>query len=260
MSVRISAARFLVRAGRFLQSLSVMVMRPRDLVEFNRRAYASPQSVKGWTEDGLVDAGLSADEKALLTRVPDERGRVLVLGVGGGREAVALAGLGFEVTGVDFVAELAERAAENARRRGRPIEVLVQEMSSLEVPDSAFDLAWLTSGNYSSVPTRKRRLEMLGRVRRALKPGGSFVLQFLYSEGKEFTAPVEFLRRAFSWLTLGNLAYEKGDRLAGSIEYAHYFADGLEAGSEFEEAGFEIVTLTVPGETVRGGAVLKKAR
>lgn len=258
MSVRVSAAKFLVRAGRFIQSLSVMVMRPRDLLEFNRRAYAASPSVKGWSEDGLVDAGLSVDEKALLDRVPDRRGKVLLLGLGGGREAVALAALGFEVTGIDFVPELAGRAAENARRRGHPIKVLVQEMSRLEVPESAFDLAWLTSGNYSSVPTRPRRLEMLGRIRRALRPGGHVVLQFLFSEGQEFTPAVEFLRRAVSRLTLGNLAYEKGDRLSGSIEYAHYFADALEAGTEFEEAGFEIVSLTVPGETARGGAVLRK--
>lgn len=258
MSVRVPVAKFLVRSGRFIQSLSVMVMRPRDLLEFNRRAYASPQSVKGWSEDGLVEAGLSADERVLLDRIPVRRGRLLLLGVGGGREAVALAALGFEVTGVDFVAELAERAAENARRRGHPIEVLVQEMSELEVPSGTFDLAWLTSGNYSSVPTRKRRLEMLGRVRHALKPGGHFVLQFMFADKKEFSPAVEFLRKAVSWLTLGNLAYEKGDRLSGSIEYAHYFADALEAGSEFEEAGFEIVSLTVPGEAVRGGAVLRK--
>jgi len=260
MSVRISAAKFLIRAGRFVQSLSVMVLRPRDLIEFNRRAYSSPQSVSGWSEDGLVDAGLSADEKALLNRVPVRGGKLLLLGVGGGREAVPLAAMGFEVTGVDFVPELAARAGENARRRGRPIEILVQDISCLDVPESGFDLAWLTSGNYSSVPTRKRRLEMLGRIRRALKPGGYFVCQFLFSDEKEFSAPVEFLRRAFSWLTLGNLAYEKGDRLAGRIEFAHYFRNTLEVGSEFEEAGFEIVSLTVPGEAVRGGAVLKKVK
>ena len=260
MSVRISVARFLIRAGRFIQSLSVMVMRPRDLVEFNRRAYSSPQSVRGWSEDGLVDAGLSADEKSLLERVPFRQGRLLVLGAGGGREAAALAALGFEVTGVDFVAELAARAQENVRRRGRPIEVLVQDMSRLDVPAEAFDLVWLGSGNYSSVPTRKGRLEMLGRIRRALKPGGYFVCQFLFSEDKEFSPAVEVLRRVVSWLTLGNMAYEKGDRLAGSLEYAHYFANALGVGSEFEEAGFEIVSLTVPGEAARGGAVLRKVR
>jgi hypothetical protein len=101
---------------------------------------------------------------------------------------------------------------------------------------------------------------MLGRIRRALRPGGHAVLQFLFADGKEFSRGVEFLRKAVSWLTLGNLAYEPGDRLSGSIEYAHYFADALEAGSEFEEAGFEIVSLTVPGEAVRGGAVLRKAK
>src|SRR5512136_727202 len=106
MHLRISFGRFLLRTGRFIQSLAVMVMKPGDLVEFTRRTYADPRSQNGWTAPALVDTGLSASERELLDRIPFRRGKLLVLGVGGGREAIPLAKMGFEVTGVDFVPEL----------------------------------------------------------------------------------------------------------------------------------------------------------
>jgi SAM-dependent methyltransferase len=258
MRTRVAAGRSLIRIGRFVQSLAVMVMRPRDLLEFNRNAYSRPESVQGWSEDSLVDAGLSADEKALLGRLPDGGGKILVLGVGGGREAVALAAMGFRVTGVDFVPELAHRAGENARRRGQAIEVLVQDMSRLDVPESSYDAVWLTSGAYSSIPTRRLRLELLGRIRRSLRPGGHLLLQFLFSDRPEFRPGGELLRRAFSWLTLGNLGYARGDRLVSGFEYAHFFASAGEIRSELEAGGFEVLDLALPASGPRGGAVLRR--
>lgn len=258
MSARVALGEFLIRAGRFVRSLSVMVMRPSDLVEFNRRCYSRPQSVEGWAEDALVDAGLSAEESALLDRVPFRDGELLLLGVGGGREAVPLARLGFKITGVDFVPELAARAAANLRRRGLAMRVLVQDFSRLEVPASTYDLVWLTSGTYSSIPARVRRVEMLRRIREALKPGGIFVGQFLFDDEPEFGLGWELARKAFARLTLGNLSYETGDRLAGAVDFAHYFATEPEIRSEFTAAGFEIVELTRPTAGQRGGAIARK--
>ncbi len=258
MSVRIAGAEFLVRAGRFIRSLSVMVMRPSDLIEFNRRAYSKPQSVEGWAEDKLVDAGLWPEEKALLDRIPVRGGRVLLLGVGGGREAAQLAAMGFEVTGVDFIPALAVRASENLRRRGFVMPVLVQDISRLEVPASHYAAVWLTSGTYSSLPTRRRRIEMLRRIHRALEPGGHFLCQFIFDQEPEFKGGWELARKTVSWITLGNLSYERGDRLAGNSEFVHTFATDDDVRSEFLAGGFEVIELTLPREGPRGGAVLRK--
>ena len=260
MRLRFAAGRLLAWAGRFIQSLALMVQRPRDLIDYTRSAYSAPESVAGWAERGIVDAGLSADESALLEKLPERGGELLLLGVGGGREAVPLASKGFQVTGVDFVPELARRAEENLRLRGLTIKVLVQDMSRLDLPEARYDVVWLTSGGcYSSIPTRRRRLDALGRIRRSLKPGGHFICQFLVSGEPEFRGGWEFLRRLFSWLTLGNLSYERGDRLLSGLEFAHYFRDEQEIRGELEGGGFEVVHLSLPASGSLGGAVAKKS-
>ncbi len=260
MRFRIVLARSLIRAGRFVQSLAIMIMRPDDLIEFTRQTYENMASVEGWSEAKLVDAGLSEAEKTLLERVPFRSGKLLLLGVGGGREAVPLARMGFEVTGVDFIPALVEKAVENSRVRGASIIGLVQDISRVNVPPASYEIVWLTSGTYSSIPTRKRREIMLDRIREALVPSGYFLCQFMIDRDSGPRGKGEALRRIFSWLTLGNLAYEKGDRLADSIEFLHYFRTENEVRSEFEKRGFEVVELFFPDRGVRGGAVLKKVR
>jgi len=258
MKPRLALGRFLIRAGRFVQSLSLMAMRPGDLVESTRRAYSRPDSIEGWAEDKIVEAGLSEAETALLEHVPFRKGKCLVLGVGGGREALALARMGFGVTGLDFVPNLVARANENARARNLAFEGLVQDMTRLDVPSGTFDVVCLLAGTYSSVPTSRARLAMLGRVREALRPGGYFICQFLGGTEEEFGRAGEFLRRAFAVLTLGDLSYERGDKLAPNGEFLHVFGSEGELRSEFERAGLEVVALNFATGTARGGAVTRK--
>ena len=56
--------------------------------------------------------GLNDDEQKLLAELPEATGKnLLLLGVGGGREAIPLAGMGFRVTGVDYAAAMVERGS-----------------------------------------------------------------------------------------------------------------------------------------------------
>ena len=65
-----------------------------------------------------MDSGLDTDETALLKMVPFKEGKLLLLGTGGGREAIHLARIGFNVTGVDVVPEVVKKAEENAKQMG----------------------------------------------------------------------------------------------------------------------------------------------
>jgi len=258
MRLRVFFAHLLIRLGRFVQSLAVMVMKPDDLVEFSRLTYSKPKNVESWSRNRLLDSGLSSDEMVLLEKVPNEGGRLLVLGTGGGREAIHLAKKGFDVTGVDFVPGMIEKTIKNAAERGLSISGFVQEVSKLEVAESSFDIVWLSAAMYSCVPTKKRRLEMLKRIRRALRSGGYFLCQFHYGTRNVFSRKVEVARKIFAFLTLGNFCYENGDMLWGNVEFIHAFSSEKELKSEFEEGGFDTIHIDISRGKMRGGAVLKK--
>jgi len=258
MSFRIKLARYLLRLGSFIQSLPVLVMKPDDLVEFSRQSYANPQDVEGWAEDSLVDSGLHADELDLLSDIPEKSGKLLLLGIGGGREALVLAKMGYQVTGVDYVPGMVERAKENAAKRGIEIEGLVQEISNLDVPAATYDVVWISRSMYSCVPTRARRVAMVKQIAQALKPGGYFLCQFQRGPGKQYSWKVRFLRRVIAAFTLGNRAYEEGDILWLNVEFLHVFTSEDEIRAELEEGGLQVLRIQTEVNPVRAGAVCRK--
>ena len=258
MGLRIKFARFLIRLGRFIQSLALMVMKPDDLVEFSRQTYERTDNVESWSTDEIIESGLDDQESALLEKIPLKDGKLLLLGVGGGREAIYLAKKGFEVTGMDFSGGMVKSAIENAKKRGVTISGLVQEISQLDVPDSSYDIVWISTAMYSSIPTRKRRLQMLQKISKALVSGGYFVCQFHWDAGMNVSRKSEFIKNVVSFLTLGNLQYEKGDMLWHNLEFIHAFSNEGDLRSELEEAHLRIEHLQIPEEHMRGGAVLMK--
>lgn len=258
MSVRCRLARFLLRLSSLLQSLPVVVMKPDDLVDFGRRSYARPQTVDSWMEDELVDSGLSEEEDRLLSDTPRKQGDLLLLGLGGGREAIALARRGFRVTGVDYLEEMVRGAMTNARSRDMKIEGLVQEISRLDAGDERFDVVWLSRAMYSSVPTRRRRLEMLRRIARSLRPRGILICQFMWLDGVHQSSRIERIRRFLAATGLFNGAYETGDSLWLNVEFLHLFPSRELLLSELQEGGFDVekIHMDFPGN--RGGAICRK--
>jgi SAM-dependent methyltransferase len=257
MHIRIGLARVLLQLGAFVQSLAVVIMKPNDLIEFSRQTYARSNNVDAWAEDDIVDSGLGDEERALLAAMPTTEGELLLLGVGGGREAIPLTRMGFRVTGVDFVPELVDRAKENCTRRGVTIEGLVQEISQLEVQRGFYDVVWLSRSMYSCVPTRARRVEMVRRVARALKPGGIFLCLF-YWDPRLQSRRGNSLRRIVAACTMGNVAYEMGDILLANIEFVHAFASEDTIRSELEEGGLSVMRIETSNSSPRGGAVCTK--
>lgn len=259
MKLHIALARFLIRLGAFIQSSAIMVMPSDDLVAFSRQYYADPGSVDDWNRADLVAAGLSSTEQQLLEHIPFRTGRLLLLGVGGGREAIALARMGFDVTGVDFIPGMVEGAIRNAERSHVKIQGLVQEISELDVPAEMYDVIWLSAAMYSCFPTRLRRLRVLQLARAALKPGGYFACQFHWDPRPGTSRSRARINQFIAWITLGNRSYERGDMLWGNVEFLHAFSSEKELGSEFEAAALQGVWLNIPaGMGVRGQALLQK--
>ena len=259
MRPRVSIGRALLRLGSFIQSLPVVIMKPDDLIEFSRQTYKQTNTVESWSDESLVDTGLYPNEMKLLEKLPKSSGSLLLLGVGGGREAIVFARMGFKVTGVDFIPAMVKKAEENAERRGLKIYGLVQDISKLDISMSSFDTIWLSNGMFSCIPTRKNRIIFLKRIFQALKPGGFFVCPFHWDERVTRSSKGDFLRKTFTILTLGNYWYEKGDMLWLNIEFIHAFSSKDILISELKEGGFEVVDIQISEKILKGGAILKKA-
>jgi len=251
---------FIRRLDEFAQPLAVLVMRTDDLVELGRESYSRADMVKHFCDKNLVDSGLNSDETAILEEIPLKRGKLLLLGLGGGREAIHLSRLGFEVTGIDFVPEMVEKAMKNAASRGLKIEELVQEVSKLDLPECSYDIIWLSSGMYSSVPTKKRRIEMLHKIRKSLRNKGYLLCSFSFNKIYGLASPVrEFLKKILVFLTLGNFWYERGDKITGDSEFLHSFYSVDLLSSEFESGGFKVVKINLAEKPASWSqALLKK--
>lgn len=259
MQLHIALARALIRLGAFIQSSAVMVMSSDDLVEFSRQQYAKPTTIDGWNREDVVAGGLYPEERQLLERLPIRTGQLLLLGVGGGREAIPLAQMGFDLTGVDFIPAMVDRAIANAASCNAHIKGITQDIRALDVPADAYDVVWLSAAMYSCVPTRARRVQMLQRVRRALKPGGYFACQFHWDTRQAFSRKGERLRQIIAWLTLGNRSYERGDMLWGYVEFIHAFSSESDLLAEFAAGGFDVAWLNIPTDMhMRGEALLQK--
>jgi len=258
MNLRIGLSRLLLNLSRLLECLPVFIMRPDDLQAFGRRTYGRPDVIANWSQPELLARGLTELEQALLEQLPVRTGRLCILGVGGGREVVPLATSGFHVSGLDYIPEMLENAKKAARQHGLDLETVQQDFSAPELPAEHYDVFWLSAAMYSSVPTRRRRVAMLQRLRHALRPGGCVCCQFQWGAPPTPRRSLESARRLVTWLTWGNFQYEAGDRLWAHGEFIHTFSSEEVLRSEFREAGFCTSFFYRPSRWREGGAILVK--
>jgi len=99
-------------------------------------------------------------------------GRALDLACGEGQNAIGLATLGWEVTGVDYSEVAIAKAKARAERDGVQANFVCADLVSYEPEAAAFDLVLVL---YLHIPTAERR-GVLESAAAALVPGGTFFL------------------------------------------------------------------------------------
>lgn len=233
-------------------------MRPKDLIRFGRISYSKQSSISSWASTEFIESGLFSGEIELFEVLPTQSGKLLMLGMGGGREAIFLAKAGFHVTGVDFVEEHIKKALSYARQIGIQLQGIYQEISKLNFSPSSFDVVWYSCSIYSSIPGRSDRIDILKRVSKWLTSQGVVVCNFYWNP---FIRKGKFrwwVGKAFSWLTFGNIKCERGDILKNNLEFLHAFNSKEQLCKEFAEAGFEVVQFFFPENSNNAGALLRK--
>ena len=140
--------------------------------------------------------------------------RVLDVPCGAGRHSCALAARGFAVTGVDLSSTSLREARALAAKKGMSVAWEHRDMSDLPW-EAAFDGAF-AMGNSFGYADDEQDARFLRAVARALKPGGSFVLD--YPAVAEALLP-NFQER--TWMPVGETLFLREGRYnpaAGRIE------------------------------------------
>lgn len=100
--------------------------------------------------------------------------KLLDLGCGAGIYAQEFAALGFSVTGIDFAKRSVDYAMSQAALHNIPITYHYQSYLEMQYEDE-FDLITLIFCDFGVLPPDDRAL-LLKKIRTALKPGGSLIL------------------------------------------------------------------------------------
>lgn len=197
--------------------------------------------------------GFEQWEKELVERFMQRRGRVLDIGCGAGREAIALAKNGFEVTGIDLAPGMVTQAIRNAKGEGLDIKFEVKSVTELDYPEQSFDYVLFSRGVYSYIPTKKLRIKTLERIKKVIKSGGFIALSVCHSsfyyKNKRSSGRykiIYFLRRLLSYLSGKSFKAEPGDALHQYVSIAsipekaafiHFFPNAKVVLEEIEAAG-----------------------
>ncbi len=257
MRIRILLIRFFHRLSRLLADIPVLILNPNQIIEYQRINYQKKNIVQSWCAPKVLELGLSDEEKKGIEDIPLKKGSLLLLGVGGGREAIPLAKRGFQVTGVDFVKDMVRKAVKNAQKHGVHIKGMVFDISNPPLLKDRYDIVWMSASLYSCIPSRKKRIYMLKGLKRALRPGGYLFGSFQFDFNQGFSPIEEKLKQIIACLSLGNFHYEKGDIFFTGYEFIHRFVSQDSLVSEFEEAGFEVLKISFPSNDIKGYALLR---
>ncbi len=194
--------------------------------------------------------GLDEQEKHFVEHYMQRRGRVLNIGCGAGREAFALAGLGFEVVGVDVAPRMIEAARRIAASRWQDIRFEVKSATNLDYLPHSFDYVFMAHGVYSLIPGRDVRIDMLRNIGKLLAPDGTLLFSALYRRAVLLSrvSLYNVFRRIAKRLLGRQLHSEPGDTLvryvshaskASKLCYVHLFSDADEVWKEVSSAGLD---------------------
>lgn len=222
-------------AGHMLEQLAAAVLTAEDVkaarddewTTFNRGVDA-------------VDWGLFPWEQTVYDRCIGDRDRVLVVGCGSGRDLVALAKRGLEVSGLEPVPQLAAEARSHVARHGLSASITVGEIEDAELTRD-FDVYVFSYFCYTYIRSIEARTRALRRIRQHLAPGGRVLISS--PPPRRVCRFHTSLPRLVNRLAHCGWRTEPGDVFVFAsrerLDYAHTFAPG-ELDREAASAGFRV--------------------
>ncbi|MGH7258086.1 MAG: class I SAM-dependent methyltransferase, partial [Nitrospiraceae bacterium] len=146
------------RFAMLLSNLLPAVLSPDDLTTLIKHHYdeSYTHTAQHFTTD-VYEWTLEGWEQEAMHRHGIASGRILVLGAGVGREAVALAQRGLNVVGLDINGSALQVARRTARALQVPAQFVQADFLHLPVAPTHFHYAIMSGIMYSAIPGRARR-------------------------------------------------------------------------------------------------------
>ena len=144
----------------------------------------------------------------IFTQVEAKELKILDLGCGPGLYTQQIAQKGHKVTGVDFSKNSIDYAKKQAKVNKLEIEYIKKNYLDLDLPENKFDLVMMIYTDLG-VLLPEERFQLLGKIEKALKPGGTFIFDVLNDRDldkkvspKNWEASVQGFWRNTPYLTL----------------------------------------------------------
>lgn len=188
-----------------------------------------------------VDSGLLLWEERISELFLSIPGRLLDIGCGGGREAIALSALGHKIIGIDISKAQVESAQIAIRKLRKRIEFRLCNGVDLDFECGYFNYIIMWGQAFGNVPEQENRLHLLKECLRVLKHSGRLIVSV---HNRDVCEPI--VKRSNTIKTLPSPELELGDFiLQGDSEsdtdcYWHYFTK-KELIDLSNQAGFKTV-------------------
>lgn len=182
--------------------------------------------------------GLTAWEVGAITNYFSACRRLLVAGIGGGRELLALCQLGYEPDGFECHPELAAVARRLLQSDGFTAEVTVAARDTCPESEKQYDGLIVGWGAYMLIQAREKRIAFLKAMRATVPAKAPLLLSFFHRspQARRFKI-ITFVGNILRRIRRKSLL-EVGDSLAPN--YVHLFTrDELKV--ELQQAGFDLV-------------------
>jgi len=212
-------------------------------------SYPYHESPDESTNLGDLNDGFEDWERELVENCASHHGSTLVIGAGGGREALALKKRGAHVESIEYNFQLAMSTDAALKKLGVEIPLWHEPRFQIPEPDEAYDTVFVARLYLSYIHDRNRRIEFLKRVRSVLKDDGVLIFGYFIRPENARTN----LSRSFRFqAVLANLIrrirgkikqfpVEVGDHLDPHIPLYHHHFIEQEITAELHEAGFRVL-------------------
>lgn len=227
----------------------LFIKKPMDSFQSVAEKYDSAEEVEYHSQ--LTSEGLEEWEKSIV-KLMKPKAKILDVGCGTGREAIAFAKTGFDVTGIDISPNMITKAIENAKKEGLNIDFKAQSVVDIAYPAKSFDYVLFSRAVYSYIPTKKLRVKMLKKIRDILKSDGMLFFTAYYKDKRLLSRLniMSLFRRIRNFFFKEKFGSEPGDLMVRYVSpastpkrfcFCHFFSGPKEILGEIEAAELTVV-------------------